>query len=133
MSHFEFNGALYSYYVQEPEEKLLERHAFAERMVGKAFRELGININDYHVDGALLNTAIIRINQRKLHYLMYHNGMKINELKQIAVFSYWVLRLKPIHRIAGGRENINEQVVMNWLFKANKLTSKKTKQAQNNF
>ncbi|MCL1882645.1 MAG: hypothetical protein FWF81_02695 [Defluviitaleaceae bacterium] len=43
---------------------------------------------------------------------MYHNGTKINELKRIAVFCYWVLRLKPITRIAGGPSNINEQVVL---------------------
>ena len=44
--------------------------------------------------------------------------MKMNELKQIAVFSYWVLRLKPVQRICGGPVNINEVLVMNWLFKA---------------
>ena len=49
---------------------------------------------------------------------MYHKGMKMNELKRIAVFSYWMVRFKPVHRISGGPIDVNEQVVVSWFFKA---------------
>lgn len=126
METYEHNGRHYPPYVPPSDEKLLRLHAKAENAFVCAFKELGLNPTEYYVDFHLLNNAFIRTDQRELHYLMYHRGMKMNELKRIAVFSYWVLRLKPVHRLAGGPININEQIIVDWLLKsANLYRSKK--------
>jgi len=118
---FKHNGEEYPPYVPPSEEKLLRLCGLAEKAFAYAINELGLTIKDYYLDFNVLYSALIRTDQRVLHYLMYHNGMKMNELKQIAVFSYWILRFKPINRMAGGLVNLNEQIVISWIFKSVKL------------
>ena len=130
---FSHNGCNYPPYVAQEDEKLLSLHNAAEKAFREAFKELNLPLEDFYIDFHLLNNALIRTDQRTLHYLMYHDGMRMNELKQIAVFSYWVLRFKPINRIAGGPTNINEKVVLSWISKSIKLFRSKNKKPARNF
>lgn len=115
---YKHNGIKYPPYVPPSDAALLEMHTKAEKVFEYAFKELGWNLSEYYIDFHRLNDAFIRTDQRVLHYLMYHNGMKMNELKRIAVFSYWMVRFKPVHRVSGGPIDVNEQVVVSWFFKA---------------
>ncbi|MCL2577481.1 MAG: hypothetical protein FWE27_05460 [Defluviitaleaceae bacterium] len=126
MPSFKHNGFDYSHYAQLPEDKLLKYVDRADWAFKLAFDELGIDINKYYIDFHSTIEALKRTDQRKLHYLMYHNSMEMNELKRIAVFSYWVLRFKPINRIVGGPPDINEKVVLSWIFSSIKKFRKET-------
>jgi len=114
----EHNDVLYPSYAEMSDEKHIERLMLAKSMFEKSFQEIKLDITKHYIEFHLVSDAIARTDQRKLHYLMYHDGMMMNELKQIAVFSFWILRLKPIHRLAGGPIDVNEQVVLNWFFRA---------------
>ena len=115
---YEHNGEYYPAYTPPSDEQLLSMCARAEQAFLRTFNEIGLISKDYYIDFNVFNEALIRTDQRKLHYMMYHSGMIMNELKRIAVLSYWIIRLKPIHRIAGGPIDVNEQVVIDWIFKS---------------
>lgn len=61
---------------------------FCERM--------DLSLSDISVDEKLVIKALIRLDQRRLHYKMYHNGTIINELKEVAILCYWLIKYKPI-------------------------------------
>ena len=130
MDKYRFNGFEYPPYMPPSAERLLEIHGIAEKAFHAAFDDLGLVISDYYIDFHLLNNALVRTDQRRLHYLMYHRGTRMNELKRIAVLSYWVLRFKPINRKAGGCVDINERVVLNWIFKSINNARAKTKRGK---
>ena len=118
MSVFRHNDCDYPAYKPPDDSYLLKNLNLVIDSFSMGFQELGLDKNEYYVDALLVTVALIRTDQRKLHYLMYHNGMEMNELKWIAVLSYWMLRFKPINRIAGGPIDINEQVILCWVFRA---------------
>ena len=37
---------------------------------------------------------IVRVDKRKAYYQYFH-GMKINECKEVALYAYWILKLRP--------------------------------------
>lgn len=111
----------YPVYVPPSDDVLYPRLEKAKKALSCAFTELGLDINDpnVYIDFDVIHNALIRTDQRMLHYRMYHDGMVMSELKRIAVFSYWVLRMKPINRLEDGSpRNINEKVVLSWIVKA---------------
>jgi len=113
---FDFNGRMYPPYV-EPEKAIkFKTLKTTAAMLIETFNKLGLNVADYYIDFNGIENAVVRTDQRKLHYLMYHDGMEMDEIKQAAVFAYWMLRLRPIQHITGGINDINERVVLSFLF-----------------
>jgi hypothetical protein len=47
-----------------------------------------------HISHYSLIDMIIRVDKRKAYYQCFHN-MKINECKEVALYAYWVLKLRP--------------------------------------
>jgi len=110
METYSHNGRDYPPYVCPSNEEILRRFKLIEKYLIEACQSLGLNLHDYDVDFHLIRKVILRTDQRKLHYLMYHNNMRMNELKYGAVMVFWILRFKPIQRPTGGRININELI-----------------------
>ena len=115
---YEHNGETYPPYVKPPKAQLIKQSGKAFELCVDILKELKLNPAEFYVDDVLLAEALIRTDQRVLHYLMYHKGMRMNEAKRLAVFAYWLLRFKPIHRQAGGSTDINEKLVTHLIFKS---------------
>ena len=47
-----------------------------------------------HISFFTLIDIIIRVDKRKAYYQCFH-GMKINECKEVALYAYWILKLRP--------------------------------------
>jgi len=47
-----------------------------------------------HISPYTLIDIIIRVDKRKAYYQCFHN-MEINECKEVALYAYWILKLKP--------------------------------------
>ena len=47
-----------------------------------------------HISFCTLVDIIIRVDKRKAYYFCFH-GMEINECKEVALYAYWILKLRP--------------------------------------
>lgn len=50
---------------------------------------------DVGIQRALLPYVIVRVDKRKKYFLTFHEGTKINEIKQAALTAYWILKFRP--------------------------------------
>jgi hypothetical protein len=48
----------------------------------------------FHTSFYSLVDIIIRVDKRKAYYQCFHN-MEINECKEVALYAYWILKLRP--------------------------------------
>ena len=48
----------------------------------------------YYISYMSLVDVIIRVDKRKAYYMCFHN-MEINECKEVALYAYWILKLRP--------------------------------------
>jgi len=48
----------------------------------------------YHISYVALADIIIRVDKRKAYYLCFHD-MEINECKEVALYAYWIIKLRP--------------------------------------
>jgi len=48
----------------------------------------------YHISYYTLIDIIIRVDKRKAYYMCFHD-MEINECKEVALYAYWILKLRP--------------------------------------
>jgi hypothetical protein len=120
------HGRAYYEYEPPPEKWVFDEFEKAEKIFGYIFKKLGLVITDYYIDDRTLYEVLKRADQSVLHYRIFHNGTEINELKRAAIFSYWVVRLKPVNRIEKGLFNINERIVLELFFSAINAHRRKT-------
>ena len=52
------------------------------------------NSTEFHISFFSLIDAIVRVDKRKAYYQCFH-GMEINECKEVALYAYWILKLRP--------------------------------------
>ena len=92
---FKHNNEDYPTYVAPSDDDL----ASALRSFRKLFVNFctykNYNIEDFHIDDALLVQVFIKTDKQKLRYKIFH-GIHAHELKIIGLLSYWLIRLKPI-------------------------------------
>jgi len=48
----------------------------------------------YNISYISIMDVIIRVDKRKAYYMCFHN-MEINECKEVALYAYWILKLRP--------------------------------------
>jgi len=48
----------------------------------------------YFISYVTLADIIIRVDKRKAYYICFHD-MEINECKEVALYAYWILKLRP--------------------------------------
>ena len=93
---YKHNGQDYPVYTP-PSNHALEVELQGIRFLFQKFcSAFELDISKFHVDEHKIIEAIIRVDQRKLHYKMYHKGTCINELKEAALLGYWLIRYKPL-------------------------------------
>jgi hypothetical protein len=76
---------------KEVEDKvILFANRFKEFLTSKGFPE---NVG-YYISYVSLADIIIRVDKRKAYYLCFHD-MEINECKEVALYAYWIIKLRP--------------------------------------
>ncbi len=89
------------------------KNRFIDFLSQKGFPE---DVN-YYISTYNLLDVIIRVDKRKAYYYCFHN-MEIDECKEIALYAYWILKLRPFtitnEKYKGdyGACNINESFVI---------------------
>lgn len=54
-----------------------------------------VTVNQIHVDLKQIYKVIVRVDERKEYFKIFHSGMAIDELKEIALYGYWITKLQP--------------------------------------
>ena len=97
---FQHNGRTYSRYISDPGSIQNNIDWIKDQFV-EFLNISSENPDDYDIDIGLMTKAFVRLDQRVLHYIMYHKGLIINELKYISILSYWIMRYRPILVVRG--------------------------------
>ncbi|MCL2577368.1 MAG: hypothetical protein FWE27_04880 [Defluviitaleaceae bacterium] len=92
---YNHNDKRYPRYEAPSDESLLESLNSLQGIFVSFCKMLKLDSELFSVDGERIIEAFIRVDQRKLHYKMYHNGTKLNEPKEAAILAYWISRFKP--------------------------------------
>jgi hypothetical protein len=88
----------YSDYAPPPPEKIHEWGIAFKAIYQRVCDDLKLDLNKYHLDVEALREVFIRSDKRYLHYIMYHNGTKMDEIKRLSEIVYWAMRLNVITR-----------------------------------
>jgi len=97
----------------------------------------------YYVSYVSLIDIIIRVDKRKAYYICFHD-MEINECKEVALYAYWILKLRPFVITDTAYQNnldacyINEAFAIYFIGSILELThrikyTKKVKESYNRF
>ena len=85
-------------------------------MFGSFCRVLKIDRSKVEINIPALKDVVIRIDERKLYFHIYHNQMQPNECKILALFVYWILKLRPFCLHCGKHENTDFSTQLNEKF-----------------
>jgi len=96
---FEHNGTEYTKYVLPYDYCYIETFKFIENLK-KFLNNDPKRYAKYSLDTYKLTEVYCRVDQRKVHYRMYHDIIA-QELKVTASLCYWLIRCKPIVCIEG--------------------------------
>ena len=61
----------------------------------KYANQIGLSPAEVCVQRSLLPRIILRVDKRESYFLAFHEGTRINEIKQAALTAYWILKFKP--------------------------------------
>ena len=93
---------------------------------------------DIELNEMLIGEAVVRIDKRRDYFAIFHDKTEINEIKEAALWAYWVLKFKPIRvkqdtlkQLAVEDQarlvHINESFAFFLIFSAVKAVAKKRK------
>jgi len=67
-----------------------------------------IKTDTYQVNLKIIFEIIERVDKKKAHYKIFHNGMNISEYKEASLYGYWISKLKPITYISNKEVNVKD-------------------------
>lgn len=116
----------YSY--QSPPKDIIfdERQALIKEISKYLSKQNDIELVDVDVDLALISEILIRVDKRKEYFTIFHNKMKMNELKKTALIMFWIIKFKPCsvktvdQKLKRKYEQINEAFAIFLLLSATK-------------
>jgi len=91
----EHNGKNYPSYEAPSDELLVDSLDSLSILFAVFCEKLGLEKMAFSVDEEKIMEAYVRVDQRKLHYKMYHGGTELNEPKEAAILAFWISRFKP--------------------------------------
>jgi hypothetical protein len=66
-------------------------------------------------DDKLLGDILVRVDQRKEYYKIYHNGTELWELRESALIAYWILKYRPFKIPGVDYSRVNERIALHFL------------------
>jgi len=64
----------------------------------------GIDYNDIEYSEDTVQKIIDLVYKRKIYFQVFHGVNEINELKEIALYCFWILKLQPFYWAKSGRD-----------------------------
>ncbi|MCD4650248.1 MAG: hypothetical protein K8S56_00450 [Candidatus Cloacimonetes bacterium] len=61
----------------------------------KVLAPKGVDVNEIKFCRKSIIKAIIQVDMTKYQYKQFHNQIRLSPLKKIALYGYWILKLKP--------------------------------------
>ena len=89
-------GRYYPDFISPPPKKILEWVNAFKAIYQRVCKVLNLDPKQYNINVEALYEVCIRTEKRYLHYLMYYDGMKMDEIKRLAEIIYWSMRLNLI-------------------------------------
>jgi hypothetical protein len=105
----EHNGVKYHEYCYPSPMFIHSECKQLKEIIGKVCRLLKLDIDSIFVNKNIY-AAYYRVDQRKVHYKMYRQGMTLGEINEAAILCYWIIRYRPIRFKDGSFDAINEIV-----------------------
>lgn len=83
-------------FYRDPNSQSIFRQAKIINELLKVFCQwTNMDISQIQINTETLREIIIRIDQRKVYFHIYHCGMRPSEYKMNALLIYWILKLRP--------------------------------------
>lgn len=82
-------------YVPLSEKTVLKETNKLIKQFEKYAKSQNLSSQEVGIQKALLPYVIVRVDKRKKYFLIFHEGTKINEIKQAALTAYWILKFRP--------------------------------------
>ena len=60
----------------------------------------GLTYDDIRCNQPALAEVFVRVDKRKDYFLIYHDETYMNEIKEAALISYWILKFKPFEVVS---------------------------------
>jgi len=101
-------GRYYANYIPPSFEKINGWIIAFKAAFNRVCDDLKIDSSQYIVDVKKMREVYERTDKRYLHYLMYYNGMQMDEIKRLAEIIFWSARLNAITQKSDS--NVDESV-----------------------
>ena len=82
-------------YVPLPEDEIKHKSNSLILQFKKYASEIDLKPEDVCIQRALLPRIITRVDKREGYFCVFHDNTKINEIKQAALYAYWIIKFKP--------------------------------------
>ena len=82
-------------YKEPSEEFILGKMKIIDRFLDMFCNLFKINKEKIQVNTEIIRDIVIRMDKREIYFHIYHNDMEPSEYKKLALFIYWVLKLRP--------------------------------------
>lgn len=82
---------------ESPEEEIIKKksNSLIDQLI-KYAKAHNLSSEDFNLQRILIPRIILRVDKRESYFLIFHEQTRINEIKQAALTSYWILKFKPI-------------------------------------
>jgi len=71
-----------------------------------------LEISDLQVSEDCVIEIIERVEKRRIYFHIFHNGMKLGELNEFALYCYWILKLTPFRCQSIQNNELNAKIAL---------------------
>lgn len=82
-------------YVPPVQSVLMQKSNDLIKQFTKYANAVGLSPEEVCIQRATLPRVILRVDKREGYFVVFHKGTQINEIKQAALVSYWIIKFKP--------------------------------------
>lgn len=72
--------------------------------------------DDVVLDPKAIGEIIVRVDKRRDYFLVFHDQTEMNEIKEAALYAYWILKFRPISVSNPKYNNINDTFALFMIF-----------------
>lgn len=90
-----------------------------------------LKVSDLQVSEDCIIEIIERVEKRRIYFHIFHNGMKLGELNEFALYCYWILKLTPFHCQSIQSNELNAKVALKLFLNAIRIVAIERKSKAN--
>lgn len=131
------NKLVYKYKTPSIEE-IFDKYCLISDVFKKYLQCHGLTEDDIIVNKQMFGKIIDRVNKRKDYFIIFHDETYINEIKEISLYAYWIIKMSPFTvrydetSLERSRLRINEGFAAFLILSVAKASCKRAKRRQLN-